>query len=153
MIKYVTSPFLSRHSSGLCPVVHTGKGIRRLLICGALLLLIQTSAFAAVEAPKWLKQAAAQRSPNFPRSLPAAVLYKERSIQVEEGGKVITVDRHAVRILSVEGKREALGVAGYTRDTGKVRDVRGWVISPNEEVKKLGKEKVIDRAAAINDVY
>src|SRR4029450_8426837 len=49
--------------------------------------------------------------------------------------------------------REATGRVIYTTNAGKVREIRGWIVWPNGDVRKLGKDRVMDVALAPNDVY
>jgi hypothetical protein len=77
----------------------------------------------------------------------------ESHLTVEEGGKITTTRRRAVRILTREGRHEAMGRVIYQTDTGKVRSLRAWMLWPAGDVKKYGKESVMDVEAAPNDVY
>jgi transglutaminase-like putative cysteine protease len=108
---------------------------------------------AADDVPPWLRQLASSSLPSYDGHIPAVVLWREQVIRVEEDGKVTTVERQAVRILSKEGRDEAFASVHYTTDTGKVRDMRAWMIRPGGTVKKFGKDEVVDLAAAPNDVF
>ncbi|HWC77913.1 MAG TPA: DUF3857 domain-containing transglutaminase family protein, partial [Blastocatellia bacterium] len=110
-------------------------------------------AAAGDDVPSWLRQAAAATHPPYDKWVPAVVLHSEQSVKVEEDGRVTTVERFAVKILSNEGRRRALARVSYLTDTGKVRDMRAWLIRPSEEVKKYGKDQTLDVAAANNDVF
>jgi len=81
------------------------------------------------------------------------VLMDESQLAVEEGGKITTTHRRAVRILTREGRHEAMGRVIYQTDTGKVRAMRAWMLWPAGDVKKYGKESVMDVEVAPNDVY
>src|SRR6185369_6331976 len=37
--------------------------------------------------------------------------------------------------------------------SGKVKDMRAWLVRPSEEVKKYGKDQTLDIAIAANDVF
>ena len=71
---------------------------------------------------------------------------------VGEDGRVITVSSYAVRILTQDGRKNAVAMVGYATDTGKVRDFRAWLIRPAGSTKAYGKDHIID-AADMNDVY
>jgi hypothetical protein len=64
-----------------------------------------------------------------------------------------TVVTYAARILSREGRSAAVAKVLYQTDTGKVKELRAWLIRPSGEVKKYGKDRVLDIAAVDNDVY
>ncbi len=125
----------------------------RLMIACSSLLMMSAPVFAADEAPDWMKQIASASTPVYGRDVPAVVLLKERTVKIDEDGKVTTVERFAVRILSIEGRREARGSVSYLTDSGKVKDMRAWLVRPSEEVKKYGKDQTLDIAAAPNDVF
>ena len=72
---------------------------------------------------------------------------------VSEDGHVTTVSTYAVRILNREGRGAAIAEDGYDTDTGKVREIKAWLIRPSGQVKSYGKDSIIDQAAALNDVY
>ncbi len=108
---------------------------------------------AADEAPPWLRQAAALASPPLEPTVRAVVLLDEADVLVSEDGRVTTTRRRAVRVLTGAGRREAAGRVIYLTGTGKVKDVRGFLVWPNGDVKKYGKERVLDVELAPNDVY
>jgi len=107
----------------------------------------------ADDPPAWLKQAAATNVPTYGKEVNAVVLLNESRKTVEEDGRIRTVDYFAVRILSREGRKEAVARAGYSTDFEKVKEMRAWLIRPNGEVKSYGKKEVMDIALAENDVY
>jgi hypothetical protein len=58
-----------------------------------------------------------------------------------------------VRILTREGRSLVTASKVYMTDTGKVREMRAWLIRPSGEIKKYGKDQTIDAAISDNDVY
>lgn len=119
-----------------------------------LMLLSASVAFAGGdEVPAWLQQAAAQRVPAYGKDVKAVVLLDESVVSIGEDGRITTTNNYAVRILAHEGREEAMAREFYMTDSGKVREMRAWLIRPNNEVKRYGKEQVLDIADASNDVY
>ena len=116
-------------------------------------IFLNQSAKAGDDVPAWLKQATSVAAPSYGKKVPAVVLLDERNIKIDEDGKVTTSERFAVRILTAEGKGAARGSIVYTTDTGKVKEMKGWLLRPSEEVKKYGKDEVLDVAVALNDVF
>src|ERR1043166_2096325 len=118
------------------------------------LLLIALAASASVaaafgdDAPAWLKQAASSAAPTYDKRVPAVVLYKERDVSVADDGRVTTTTTYAVRILTREGRDEAFAHAIYTTGSGKVRDLKAWLIRSTGEVKRYGKDRTLDLALA-----
>lgn len=127
--------------------------LKRTVRCSLLLLLLTPSASAADEAPAWLKQAAAAPQLSYGKTTEAVVLLRDSRSLVEENGKITTTTYFAVRILSHEGRREAVARQVYQTDTSKVKEFQAWLIRPSGEVKKFGKDKVLDIALVENDVY
>lgn len=116
------------------------------------------AAFAAValagdDVPGWLREFAGAQTPAYPSKVPAVVLLDEQTVTVEASGRVVTSDRKAIRILTREGRKEAVAHEVYVMNTGKVRELHAWMIRPSGEVKKYGKGEVMDIALAQNDVY
>jgi hypothetical protein len=107
----------------------------------------------ADDAPAWLSQAGAASVPKYGPKTNAVALLREARVVVDESGKVTTTTRYAVRVLKREGRSEAVGRQVYTTSGGKVKDFRAWLIRPSGEVKKYGKDQVLDVALADNDVY
>ncbi len=125
------------------------------IISAALLLKLGATraVCAADDAPPWLRQAASIQTPSGDKNAHAAVLYDEGTLRVEEDGKMTKGQRWAVRILTREGRGEAMARVVYVTDTEKVRDIRAWLIRPSGEVKKYGKDQTADVALAPDDVY
>ncbi|MGI9105375.1 MAG: DUF3857 domain-containing protein [Pyrinomonadaceae bacterium] len=128
---------------------------RRLALCCASLLLFCAPAFAAGDEvpPAWLTQAAATTAPPYAKDVPAAVLHQEQQVTISADGKIVTTTTHAVRILAREGRGFAQASEWYATDTGKIRELKAWLIRPGGQVKKYGKDEMVDIAGADNDVY
>lgn len=119
----------------------------------SIFLLTLAMAQAADEVPQWLREIATSTLPKYDAKTPAAVLLSEERVLVEENGRVQTSTRHAVKILTREGRDRAVARRVYRTDSGKVRELRAWMIYPSGEVKKFGKDQTLDASLADNDVY
>lgn len=126
--------------------------LRNLIFCMGAILLMSAIVFAD-DAPAWLKQAAAVSVPNYGKEVQAVVLHDEARKTVEEDGRIKTTTWWAVKILAREGRGYARASVGYNTGSGKVKDMRAWLIRPNGEVKSYGKKETVDLAEAENDVY
>jgi hypothetical protein len=126
----------------------------RLLGLFVLILLSASTAFAGGdEAPAWLQQAAALKAPAYGKDVKAVVLLDESVVSIGEDGRITTISNYAVRILAREGRGEAVAREFYMTDSGKVREMHAWLIRPNGEAKRYGKDQMLDVAGASNDVY
>jgi hypothetical protein len=127
-------------------------------LCCTLVLLCCAPAFAATaaagdETPAWLTQAAGASAPPYAKDVPAVVLLDEGQTTIGDDGRIVTVSTYAVRILTRAGRGSAQAVAGYATDTGKVREMRAWLIRPGGQTKRYGKDEIVDFASDTNDVY
>jgi transglutaminase-like putative cysteine protease len=135
------------------PSAHRVCNLLAILIASFFALVLTSEPASADDAPGWLRQVASANAASYGKDVSAVVLWNESKVTVDDDGKVTTVDLYAVRILTREGRDEAVAKRVYNTDSGKVRDMRAWLIPPAGEVKKYGKDQVIDVAIADNDVY
>lgn len=118
-----------------------------------LLALVVSVVAIADEPPAWLKQAATTSLPTYGKDVHAVVLHDESRKVIEEDGKIKTTTWWAVKILSREGRGHATASEGYNTGSGKVKEMRAWLIRPGGEVKSYGKKETADLSMADNDVY
>jgi Domain of Unknown Function with PDB structure (DUF3857)/Transglutaminase-like superfamily len=125
------------------------------LFCFALAALSAPTALAVEDAaPAWLQQAASVSVPTYKKDVPAVVLVDEANVTIGADGLVTITSNYAVRILTREGRGYAAASEAYETDSGKVREMRAWLIRPGVgKVKSYAKDDVLDVAAALNDVY
>jgi transglutaminase-like putative cysteine protease len=132
------------------------KMLYRLALSALVLFALAATSPARVagdDVPAWLTQAAAATVPTYERDVPAVVLRDESQVTISPDGRVITTYTYAVRILTHEGRGFAVANEGYATDTGKVRDLRAWLIRPSGQTKKYGDKETQDVTADPNDVY
>ncbi|HEX8652586.1 MAG TPA: transglutaminase domain-containing protein [Pyrinomonadaceae bacterium] len=111
-------------------------------------------AFAAGDdTPQWLLQAASASAPAYDKDVPAVVLLNDQTVTIGANGLIITTTNYAVRILTHEGRAFAVASQGYATDGGRVRDMRAWLIRSTGNVKRYGKNEIIDRVSDMDDVY
>ncbi len=123
------------------------------LLCFLLLVLAAPAFAAGDDVPAWLQQVAASKSPVYDKDVPGVVLHDEATVTIGEDGKITTVTTFAIRILTREGRYLADAREDYQTDSGKVREMKAWLIRPTGEVKKYGKDETLDFASVGNDVY
>jgi uncharacterized protein DUF3857 len=128
--------------------------LKRLFVSVFLAVCLQAAAAAkGDEAPAWLRQAASITVPTYGKDVHAVTLHDESRKTVEEDGRITTVTYQAVRVLTREGRRFAEASEGYNNGSGKVKEMRAWLIRPSGEVRAYGKKEIIDRARVDNDIY
>jgi transglutaminase-like putative cysteine protease len=111
------------------------------------------SSLRADDLPPWLREAANHKTPSYTQDVPAAVLLNEERIAVEDNGRVLTTIRKAVRILTRAGRKQAFVMQTYFTGNGRIRDSRGWVLSPNGSVFKVGKDETVDLPMITSNTY
>ena len=111
-----------------------------------------SAAFAADDAPAWLRDAAAVSVPQYPPKVNTVILFNEEQTVVSETGKLSTTTRTAIKFLARVGT-DVTFFEQYDTASGKIREFRAWMIGPSGKVKKLGKEDIVDTACAENDIY
>ncbi len=111
-------------------------------------ILLAASVLSAAEnAPGWLKELGQSSLPKYAAKVSAVVLVNEESTTVEASGRRLRTTRYAVKILNKEGARHASQGDVYYTDTGKVRDMKGWLIMPSGKVKEYGKAEATEMGA------
>jgi Domain of Unknown Function with PDB structure (DUF3857)/Transglutaminase-like superfamily len=111
------------------------------------------SASAGDDVPAWLRAAAGVTIPVFQKDVPAIVLADESTVTIDEDGRMTRSDFYAIKVLTREGRDEAVAHAVYNTDSEKVKELRAWLISPSGKVKKYGKGEAVELALVDNDVY
>jgi transglutaminase-like putative cysteine protease len=124
----------------------------------AIFVIIASAGLATIaapgdEVPAWLLQAAAAKVPSYDKDVPAVVLHKEQTLTMDSDGRLTTTTMFAVRVLLREGRAFASANQLYLTNSGKVKELRAWLISSGGTVKKYGKDSVIDIISDPNDIY
>ncbi|HXN49361.1 MAG TPA: DUF3857 domain-containing protein, partial [Bryobacteraceae bacterium] len=110
-------------------------------------------ALAGDDVPQWLRDAAAAPQATYDRKVPAVVLLQEEQVTVDASGKTETVKRGAIRILNRDGRVYAGVSMDYIVSTDKIKDFHGWTLPASGAPIRYKKDRLIDAAAAANDVY
>ena len=118
-----------------------------------LVFIASLNIFGGDSAPGWLRQAASIRPPSFEKEVSAVVLHNETQVTLENEGRMVTVENYAVKILTREGRRNAVATAFYLVSSGKVRSIEAWLIRPDGTVKEYDKKMVLDIISDPDDVY
>ena len=133
------------------------KDTKALLLSVFALLLATIPARANTpedETPAWVHQAAAIKVPTYTeKDVPAVVLVHDHVTTVDSDGRTVEVYTFAIRILQREGRDFAVARAGYNPESGKIKELKAWLLRPGSEPKRYGKDDILDVAADTNDVY
>lgn len=122
-------------------------------ILGLFLLLGLSFTALADDAPAWLKQAAAGSVPTYEKDVPGVVLIDDQQTSVATDSKVVTTENYAVRLLTREGRNLAIARKYYLVSSGKIKDIKAWIIRPDGTAKEYDKKSVLDLISDPDDVY
>ncbi len=111
------------------------------------------AALAGDDVPQWLRDAAAAPQGTYDRKVPAVVLLQEEQVTVEPTGKLERVERGAIRVLNRDGREFARESMAYITATDKIKDFHGWTLPSNGAPIRYRKDRLVDQALALNDVY
>ena len=127
------------------PVFIAGCAAALVLACGS------PRAFAADSAPGWLRAAAQEKLPGYPKDTKAVVLLDETQITVQNDGEIYTRHRQAIRLLRPEA-RDDYGrvVVDFDKDT-KIMSLKAWTIEPDGRQIAVG-EKDAQEEGYLNDI-
>lgn len=115
--------------------------------------ILSIPAFAAGDkAPSWLQQAAKTAVPSYDKEVPGVILRNEENVTLNSNGKLVTVEKFAVKILTREGKNLAVARARYLVSSGKVKNINAWLIRGNA-TKGYGKKETLDIISDPDDIY
>ena len=117
----------------------------------AVLALAATSLTApAAEAPAWVREAAAAP---VSATGAAVVLLDEAHVTIGADARVRTTRRYVVRINDRAGRDAAAMREVYLPGSGKVRELRGWILRGGGDTRSLGGRETVDVALVNNDVF
>jgi hypothetical protein len=125
----------------------------RILFFITLFTITSVSALADNPPPNWMRQAASSSIPTYEKNVKAVVLYNEQQTTLDTDGKLVTTENKALKILTREGRKEAVALAFYLVSSGKVRDITAWLIRPDGSTKEYDKKTIIDQISDQDDVY
>jgi hypothetical protein len=115
--------------------------------------LLTPAVALADDPPAWLRQAASVSVPTYEKDTPAVAVLDEQQVSLGSDGKLVTTENFAVRVLTREGKKFAIARAFYLTSSGKIRDIKAWVIRPDGTSKNYDKKSILDLISDPDDVY
>lgn len=112
----------------------------------ALLLWFSTSAPAKDSAPDWLRAAAQEKLPDYPKETVAVILLDEQQTTVKDNGEIETRYRRAFRILRPEARRNYGDITVPFDKETKISYLKAWTITPNGQEMELKEKDAIEGA-------
>ncbi len=133
------------------------KSIRRGIIAGCIVAAALgcglPRASAADSAPDWLRAAAQEKLPNYPKDTKAVILLDETQITVQSNGDIYTRHRAAVRLLRPEARDDYGGIdVNFDKDT-KIVSLKAWTIEPDGREIAVGEKDAEEHGYLSNLLY
>ena len=125
----------------------------RLLVLITILGFVAIPSFADEAVPDWMQTAMRQNIPIYDKDVPGVVLQNEQTVTLGSNGNLVITTNYAVKILLREAKKLAVAGVPYLQSSGKVRELKAWLVRPNGTVHFLGKGNIVDMVSDPEDIY
>jgi len=117
------------------------------------LVVLLASTVRADDGPPWLRAVLDRPVTQEAPRTGSVVLEIERRVSMTVPGRVVHREHGAIRVLTRDGADAAAVSVPYRTDGGKVRDLKGWLVTPNGAVTRLTSRDESDRALIGEDLY
>src|SRR5689334_2475218 len=122
------------------------KLLRRVGTVGlGMLFFASTLAFAGVNVPDWVRQAAAQPLGSYPPETNAVVLLDQTDYTVKAAGDYIEHSRRVVKVLRPDGREEGDLGLGLKRDE-KLNYLHAWTLDSQSHEYELKQKDFAERS-------
>lgn len=119
----------------------------------AALLWLAPSAGAADAAPDWLRAAAQEKLPDYPKDTKAVILLDEVQTTVQSNGDIETRHRAAVRLLRHEARDDYGGIAvDFDKET-KISYLKAWTIRSDGHEIAVGEKDAVEHGFLSDLMY
>lgn len=98
---------------------------------------------ASGNAPDWLRAAAQEKLPSYPKDTKAVVLLNDQETRVKSNGDVETTYREAIKLLRPEAREGYGEVAVYSDDATKVLSLKAWTLLASGQVMAVDRKNAV----------
>lgn len=99
------------------------------------------------DVPAWVREFSTAAHPAYPAKTKAVVLFSEEKVVAGETGKQTTQLRKVIKILTADGKREAVGFVSYDQKGSKMKEAKAYLIFPSGKSKDYGRKEFLEGEA------
>jgi Domain of Unknown Function with PDB structure (DUF3857)/Transglutaminase-like superfamily len=139
-------------SKSFCKMPKTLK-INRAAAAAALALLCSAPCVRADNTPDWLRTAAQEKLPDYPKDAVAVVVLDEQQTTVKDNGDIETRRRYACKLL----RPEAIKTYGYATvefdNETKVSFFRAWTITPEGTQLEVKDKDAVEQGLTNYEVF
>jgi transglutaminase-like putative cysteine protease len=111
------------------------------------------SALAADSAPDWMRAAAQDKLPEYPKDTVAVVLLDEQSTTVKDNGEIETRYRSVYKLLRPEARGSHGGVAVDFDNETKLSYLKAWTITPNGNAIEVKEKEAAEADRYSYEIY
>ena len=107
----------------------------------------------AATAPDWMRAAAQEKLPDYPKETVAVVLLDEAQTTVKDNGDTETLTRRAYKLLRPEARDDyGYAVADFDNET-KILSFRAWTITPDGHEIELKEKDAVEHTLTTYEVF
>jgi len=129
------------------------RAVALLALSAALALCGFTPSAKADKAPDWLRAAAQEKLPDYPKDTVAVVLLDEAQTTVKDNGEIETRTRRAYKLLRPEA-REGYGGAGVKFDNEtKLTFLKAWTITPDGHELEVKEKDAVEASLTSFELF
>jgi|SRR5215831_1923147 len=103
--------------------------------------------------PDWLRTAAREPLPPYPKTCDAVVLLDEQQTIISADGRIKTVTRRAIRILRDAGKAPYERAGTYFDSETQISYFKGWSLSADGSEYEIKEKDTVETSFSPEDVY
>jgi len=107
----------------------------------------------ADSAPDWLRAAARDSLPEYPKDTVAIILVDEQMTTVNDKGEIETRHRRAYKFLRPEAREHYSGVPVYFDNETKLAYLKAWTITPNGAVIEMKERDAVEMTVSSFEVF
>jgi len=111
------------------------------------------SASGASSAPDWLRAAAAETLPDYPKDTVAVVVLDEEQITVKDNGQMETLRRRAFRVLRPEAREDFSGIAVRFDGETRLSYLKAWTITSDGHDLAVPDSEAMERSMDDQELY
>jgi transglutaminase-like putative cysteine protease len=123
------------------------------LAAAALALLCLVPGLRADNAPDWLRTAAQDKLPDYPKDAVAVVLLDEQITSVKDNGDIEVRHRYAYKFLRPEAREDFGHAVVFFDNQTKISFFRAWTILPNGTQIEMKEKEATETSIADCDLF
>jgi hypothetical protein len=111
------------------------------------------TASGAGSAPDWLRTAAAEKLPDYPKDTVAVVVLDEEQITVKDNGQIETLHRRAFRVLRPEAREDFSRIAVRFDSETRLSYLKAWTITSDGHDLAVPDSEAMERSMDDQELY